>query len=161
MQEKRKPVLKELEDNVMLVPLFLSVVLTLVSFALQLFGEAAISAKTFCVQASYYVFAWYICIALSCCIRDGKYISLRVISDLFPKSLQKGIAIINELLELFVIIIMFVFSFVIVKMAVTEKLMNPAVPSVPVVVAYFAPIVGFALSILRKIERFFKEGIYQ
>lgn len=161
MKEKKKPILAELENNIMIVPLIFSLILTLIGLVLKFLGDSAATATTYCIQLSYYAFAWYVCLSLSCCIRDRKYLSIQALSGLYPKPLQTVIAILNELIELVVIIVFFIFSYVIVKIAISEHLMNPAAPSIPVVISYFAPIVGFTFSILRKIERLIKEGIHQ
>ncbi|WP_434309951.1 TRAP transporter small permease [Hominifimenecus sp. rT4P-3] len=158
MEEKRTTYfLDGLEENLLLVPLIASIFLVILDFILGFILGATAPITLFCQQLSYYLFAWYISIVLGVTIKKRMYLVVDIFSKMFPKRLQRGVAIINELFELIAICVFLFVSFQVVGKYV--GVVNENANHIPLIIAYASLIPGFTIAFIRKIERFVKEGI--
>lgn len=155
-ESKKKWFLDGLEDNLMLIPLIVGGVITLAAFLARFISP---EREVLFNQLAYYAFGWYVALVMATCVREKMYLKLDLVNQLLPAAGKKVLAVLNEILELIVICVIFVFSFKVVGQALSEGTVNAVAPQIPVAVAYFAPILGFGIAIVRKIERLLKEGI--
>lgn len=154
--EKNSGLWGELEENIMLIPLILSIVLTLIGFLLGIAGNK--EATTLFNQLSYYCYSWLCCLGIGCCVHNNRYLRINLFGNIFPDSLKKAIGIFNEILGMVLLVALFVGSFFLVRQAMTTGAMDSKIPTLPLAVAYFAPLVGFALGIVRNVQRLMKGG---
>lgn len=140
-----------LEEKIMLLPLAVSIMLTLGGFLVKFTGntELVTAMKTM----SYYSYSWIACIAVGYCVRENKHLRVALLSRFYTKSAKKIFGVFNQILILILMIVLFVGSFLITKNALMNRVMDAKVPMLPVATSYFAPVVGFAFGIFRSIQK--------
>ncbi len=148
--------MRELEENLMLVPLLISIVLTLAGLALKLLGAA--DTATLVNQISYYAYTWTCCIGLGYCVRSNRHLNVDLLGSLMLKPLRKMFHIVNRVLGFVIIAAVFVGSFLVVREALANGTMDSNAPGLPVAIAYFAPLVGFGLGLFREIQKLVRGG---
>lgn len=150
MEEKKKR-FGELEENIMLIPLLISFVLTMAGFFIKLFGNSELASKV--VTCSYYAYAWVCCLSLGCCVRDNRYLRLALLEKKYPAPIRKFWSIFNDLLGFVLMSVMLVGTFFVIR-----NYLGGDEVSKLVVFTYFAPIVGFGIGIIRMIQNKIKGG---
>lgn len=157
--EKKKVFLDGFEENLLLIPLVLSVLFMIVSWIARLVGGEGTETETLFIQSAYYSFCWYVCLVMSAAVKKRSYLAVDVLVKHYPEGVQRTAAVLNEVLEFIALIVFLVLSVKITGIALGTGLMNEKAPAIPVVISYAAPLAGFLLSALRQIERLMREGI--
>ena len=155
MSEK-KPILAGLEENLVLIPVGISLLLVLVSFVMQFFApEEAVAAVQ---QASFYAYAWVFSLSLAMCARDNKHLRVPVLEDKLSENAKHIEFIIHDILGLIVLIVMLVVSVQILGQTIADGVMDEKAPMLPLWIAYAAPVAGYALACIRSLLRIFGKG---
>lgn len=155
--ENKKPgFLDELEENIMLIPMGIALLLILVSFVMQPFAPPeAIAAVQ---QVSYYAYAWVASIALAFCARRNRHMRIPVLEGKMSDHTKKVLYVIHDILGLVVLVVMLIFSLQLVGQTAAEGAMDSKAPGVPLVIAYAAPVVGYIAACIRTLMRMMKKG---
>ena len=156
MENKKPRFLDEFEENIMLIPMGISLLLILVSFVMQLFASK--EAITAVQQLSYYAYAWVASIALALCARDAKHLRIPVLEAKMSEKTKKTLYVIHDILGLVVLGVMLIFSFKLIGATLAENGMDKKVPGLPLVIAYAAPTVGYVWATIRTLMRRFGKG---
>ena len=155
MENKKPGFLDELEENIMLIPMGISLLLILVSFVMQLFASPeAIAAVQ---QVSYYAYAWVASIALALCARRNRHMRIPVLEVKMSESTKKVIYVFHDVLGLVVLVVMLIFSLRLVGQVIAEGTMDSKVEGLPIVIAYAATVVGYAAACVRTVLRMAKK----
>lgn len=142
-----------LEEKILVVPVILALLATIGGFLAGFVGEGA---AEFCNLLSYYLFAWVVAIGTSLGFREGTHMQIRVILNLLPAGIRKGLQALIEIINLAVVALFFVFSF----QVFVSKIVGGAeeTSDILTIFVYFAPIIGFAMSTVREVVRIMKGG---
>lgn len=141
------------DETFMLVPLAISTLLTLVTFFLNFGGESTKETVALINQLAYYSYAWLCCVGLGICVKKNAYLKVNMFGSKYPQSLNKFLEKFNFVLGFAVILVMFVGSFMILRSALVNGTMEAKIPTLPLAIVYFAPVVGFGAGILRYLQR--------
>ena len=156
MENERKDRAYGLEEKIMLIPLAISVCLTMAGLVCKAAGKA--EATVIANQLSYYSYTWLCCIGFGASVRTGKHLKIDIFGDKMPMKLQKFWKIVNEVLGFAIIVGMFIGSFLITKNAILTGQMDAKVPQLPLILVYTAPVAGFGIGLLRSIQKLLKKG---
>ena len=124
---------------------------TIIAFVLLRFK--ATDAAAFWTQLSYYAYGWGVCFGVACCVKNGAFMVIDVISSRYPEKVQKTLTVVSRIVMLLIWAFLFIFSIKLV--ANSGGVMNASAPSLPVIIAYLAPVFGYALAIIRSIQKLF------
>lgn len=156
MKENKSSVLSHLEENIILIPLIISVILTLISFVVQTVSGS--EAAAFYNRLSYYAYAWVCCLGLVACCRDRRHVRVALLEKALPDKGKKWLGVISDLITLVILIGMLWGCWQVLDKALAEHTTDSVATGVPVSIAYFAPVVGFAFGIIRHIQSILKGG---
>ena len=154
MNEK-KSLWDSLEENLILIPVALSLLLVLVSFVMQFFASP--EAITAVQQVSFYAYAWVFSLSLAICARENRHLRVPVLEDKLSENAKKVERVIHDILGLIVLFVMLVATLGLVRNTAAAGLMDEKAPGLPMVIAYAAPMVGYALACIRTLLRMFKK----
>ncbi|MCD8010652.1 MAG: TRAP transporter small permease [Lachnospiraceae bacterium] len=155
-KQEKKSLLATLEENLMVIPATLAAAFTLVGFILGLLGEGMAESAALANQFGFYACTWVVCFAMPYCVRDNAHLRVDVFSKMYSPSVSRVVDLINEILGLLICIGMFIGSFLLLKS--TIGLPAEEAVGVPLTVTYLAPVIGFAISIVRSVQRFIAGG---
>ena len=102
-----------------------------------------------------YLFIWSAFISISYCIKNGISIKIDQFFNMIPKSAQKVIKIIENIIVLLFFIYVFKFSLEVVKATYLNHQTSPAM-GLPIYLVRMSTVVGFFLCIIRLIQNLFK-----
>lgn len=156
MNEKKSGFWDELEENIMLIPLAIAVVLSLVTFILQKFLSSETTNTM--LQASYYAYAWMASFGLAVCARKGSHIRVAVFDKVYPEKVKAILDLLCDLVGFVVMVILLYFSFKMVSSALAEGAVNSKAPALPLWIAYLAPVCGVTFACVRTVVRLIKGG---
>lgn len=148
--------LNHLEDNLLMIPLTISIILTLISFAVQIVSGS--EAAAFYNRLAYYAYAWVASLGLAVCCRDQRHIRINMIEKALPPAGKKVVQALSYLISLVILIGMLWGCWNVLNQALADGTMDSVATHVPVCIAYFAPVVGFAAGTIRHILRLFRGG---
>ena len=143
--EKEKRI-EGLEENVMLLPLIITLVLTLLGFLIRLFGNA--DAASAVLLVSRYLYAWICCLSLGICARDNRYLRMALMQGKYPAPVGKVMNIFNDFLGLVLMSVLTIGSVIVVKNYISGGEINGWI-----LFAYLAPLAGFLLGSVRLIQK--------
>lgn len=150
-------VVRYIDDNLekILVILLLGAMSLIIGF--QVFMRYIMKASlSWSEEVARYMFIWLTYIGISYGVKTNRHIKVDAAMYIFPKGLRKYVAILGNLLFL-------AFALIIVKnsIATSGKILSlgqasPAV-GIPMGFVYMAPLVGFAIVVLRLLQSIFYE----
>lgn len=156
MSEQKHPVLDQLEDNIILIPLILSVVLTLIAFVVQ--TVSGTEAAAVFNRLSYYAYAWVCSLGIAVCARDRCHVRVALLEKALPQQGKRIMGILGDLISLVILIGMLWGCWQVLDAALDAGTMDSVATGVPVSIAYFAPVIGFALGTVRHIQSMVQGG---
>ena len=159
MEDKKQETVKSkygLEERLMMVPFLISTVLTLAAFVVKFTGKK--EAVTFMLQLSYYSYTWLVCIAIGASMRDNRHLVVNLLPKIYPKLVQKGLDVFNQLLSLVLLVALFVGSFLLIQITLAEGTMDSKASALPMIIVYFAPLLGFGWGTIRAVQRLLQGG---
>ena len=143
-----------LEEYMILVPFSISVLLTLLAFALKPFASEMSGLMT---KLSYYAYAWLCCISVSQCVRRSRHLRISLFEARFPASVNGALNIVSEVAGFAVVLGVFTGSFLLLTRALNAEATEPGTP-IPLALGYFAPVIGYGLALVRYIEKAVRKG---
>ncbi|MCD8010163.1 MAG: TRAP transporter small permease subunit [Lachnospiraceae bacterium] len=152
MKEEKKGFLANLEEYLMLIPLAIACVFTLLGFILQFINADTASVLN---QYSYYAYTWIAALAFSYCAREGTHLSVNFVENKYPESIRNAWKLFNEIIGLIISIAIFIGSFMVISSAMGAT--GEEAVTLPLMITYFAPLVGFGLGTVRTVQHFIAE----
>jgi len=98
-----------------------------------------------------YLFIWLIYIGISYGVKEDKHIAVEAIANMLPEKGQKVFAIISDILFLFFAVLVLFYGTQVVGMIAKSGQLSPA-SHIPMQLIYAAPVIGFALVVIRLIQ---------
>ena len=148
---KKTSLLDSFEEKVVFVAAVIAIACTLIAFFLTRFNAA--EAAAFWTQLSYYAYGWGVCFGVACCVKSGTFMAIDVISSKYPEGVKKALTVVSRVVMLLIWIFLFVFSIKLV--ANSGGVMNASAPSLPVIIAYIAPVLGYCFATIRSLQKLF------
>lgn len=143
---------KNIEEFLMVVFLGLMTCIMGVQIGMRyIFNNSLVWSEEF----TRYLFIWSAFISISYCIKNGISIKIEQFYNLVPKSAQKVIKIIENVIMLLFFIYIFKFSLEIVRAAYLNNQRSPAM-GLPIYLVRMSTVVGFFLCIVRLVQNLFK-----
>lgn len=148
---RKKGIWENLEVYFILTAMVALLAVTVVEWVARLAGS---SAAAVCKQLICWLFGYLVFCALGWCVKNNVQMQIDVIPEMYPPSVKKAV----KKLSSFLILAMGVVMLILCCQAFVQYIQNSLLDEVlgiPTAVLGFAPVLGFALMIIRMCETLF------
>lgn len=140
---------KTIEEYVVLLSISVCIILTIFSFVMKILGQDV----TFVNQLTYYIYGWTVCFGAAVAAKKGIYMAIDVVSARYNEHVQCLLKRCSDIIMAFLWLFLAAAGLALAISQIHGR--NAAAPSLPLAVAYFAPVFGYSFAAWRSLLKIF------
>lgn len=139
---------KNLEENVMLVCIFVMTALTLAGWVMKFIAKDSVAGINLLAQ---YAYAWVTMLAFGYSAKTHLFMKLDVITAHYPQKAQKVLNIVMDMVCFLCCAVLLFFGIQAFGKVLASGELNEKI-AVPLTIVYAAPVAGFGLAVIRYLQ---------